>query len=729
MSDTRVDVHPEHAQTAMRARLILNPEAWQSLSGATTVEHIVEILRGYGINADMSLISPEHPGAQLAAEAVKDGYDAIIAGGGDGTVHEVVAGLHGTQIPLGILPLGTMNNLAYSLNIPDDIEGACAIIAAGKIHRIDLGMVNSRQPFVEIVSVGVEAALIPLADAARHHGVTGALRAAVSGLRMLWHTQIYPVTMDVDGKRLRVRAWQITICNTPVYGLRFNPVPQARLDDGLLDVVIARQRRRWDLLWHYHSLMTGAREPEVSVQIVSGRRVRIFGRERLPVAIDGQAAGTTPINATVARRAISVFAGEKPVTASPPPSPLTFVVRSLTPQAPGILSDKLYAPEETLLRVESLSRLYWLALPVVAVATLLMRLARWWPFPPSRRHATVRDDMSPEHDHPLVSQSIALALVTIFARLGLSIEVLLYLATGVIAPICRGLRFLARRHPGIVVPDEGTMRAVAGTGVLAAGLWASRRPTWRRNLLLVGLAGLGGWFARVGKRDPDTADRTRDSVALGVGLGALWLGASLGALTWLQRRWQQAVRPASIHADEHLPKTQITAPIAPATEDVAPVAIMTKLERGDLVLFGPDQSIGARLIEFLTRSYYHHVAIYDGEGMVIEAMPEGIRRFPLGDRPVTGIRPNVFPEQRQAAADWARHRVGGVYDRRGLPLIAVDRVFPGLRLGHPSASRYSCAVFVADAFLHAGADLFPGQRWQDLVPADFMSLFDMPVQH
>src|SRR5579884_539698 len=339
MSDPYVDMQLQQPQVTMRARLILNPEAWQSLSGATTVEHIVATLRSYGISADMSLISPDHPGAQLAAEAVKEGYDAVIAGGGDGTVDEVIAGLHGTSIPLGILPLGTMNNLAYSLNIPDDIEGACAVIAAGKIHRIDLGMVNGRKPFAEIVSIGVEAALIPLADAARHQGVSGALRAAVAGLRLLWRTQLSPVTMDVDGKRLRVRAWQITICNTPVYGLRFNPVPDARLDDGQLDVVIARQRRRWDLLWHYRSLMTGTREPEVSVQIVHGQRVRIFGRERLPVAIDGQTAGTTPINATVARRAISVFAGEKPVTATPPPSPLTYVVRSLTPQVPGILSD------------------------------------------------------------------------------------------------------------------------------------------------------------------------------------------------------------------------------------------------------------------------------------------------------------------------------------------------------------------------------------------------------
>ncbi|HKD77794.1 MAG TPA: diacylglycerol kinase family protein, partial [Ktedonobacterales bacterium] len=432
MSDTRIDVQSEHAQTVMRARLILNPEAWQSLSGAMTVDHIVAILRGYGIAADMSLISPEHSGAQLAAEAVKEGYDTIIAGGGDGTAHEVVAGMHGSHIPLGILPLGTMNNLAYSLNIPDDIEGACAIIAAGKIHRIDLGMVNGHKPFVEIVSVGIEAALIPLADAARHHGVSGALRAAVAGLRLLWHTQMYPVTLDVDGTRLRVRAWQITICNTPVYGLRFNPVPEARLDDGQLDVVIARQRRRWDLLWHYRSLMTGTREPEVSVQIVHGRRVRIFGRERLPVAIDAQAAGTTPITATVARRAISVFAGDTPITATPPPSPLTYVIRSLTPQTPGILSDKLFAPGETLLRVESLSRLYWLALPVVAIATLLLRLARWWPFSPAQRRATVREDTQPERERPLISQSIALALVTIFARLGLSIEVMLFMATGAI---------------------------------------------------------------------------------------------------------------------------------------------------------------------------------------------------------------------------------------------------------------------------------------------------------
>jgi len=82
----------------------------------------------------------------------------------------------------------------------------------------------------------------------------------------------------------------------------------------------------------------------------------------------------------------------------------------------------------------------------------------------------------------------------------------------------------------------------------------------------------------------------------------------------------------------------------------------------------------------MTRSHYHHVAIYDGNGMVIESMPGGVRSYKLGQRNITGIRPNTPVEQRIAAADWARSHIGDAYDTRGLALIALDRILPGLRL-------------------------------------------------
>ncbi|HUY77189.1 MAG TPA: hypothetical protein VMV29_10490 [Ktedonobacterales bacterium] len=151
------------------------------------------------------------------------------------------------------------------------------------------------------------------------------------------------------------------------------------------------------------------------------------------------------------------------------------------------------------------------------------------------------------------------------------------------------------------------------------------------------------------------------------------------------------------------------------------------LKRGDIVLFGPDGTPGALLIQVATVSHYHHVALYDGHNNVIQAMPEGVCRSPLTHPHLIGLRPQVAWWRRRVALWWARTKLGDPYDTRSLFLIEMDRFVPGLRLDNPTADRFSCAVFVAEAYRAAGVDLFPGHRWQDLVPKDFALM--LPHKH
>ncbi len=159
--------------------------------------------------------------------------------------------------------------------------------------------------------------------------------------------------------------------------------------------------------------------------------------------------------------------------------------------------------------------------------------------------------------------------------------------------------------------------------------------------------------------------------------------------------------------------------------DVIP---LKSLRRGDIVLFGPDGTIGALMIEVATVSHYHHVAIYDKDNTVIQAMPEGVGRGKLTHPHLIGLRPRVARWRRWLATVWARTKIGDKYDSRSLFLIELDRFFPGLRLDNPAANRFSCAVFVAEAYRAAGVDLFPGKRWQDLVPKDFALLLPADVR-
>jgi diacylglycerol kinase (ATP) len=144
----------------LRAQLLINSGAWRARSPALEDEircRIAEV----GYQLDITPIAGSGNGAALASAALQAGYDLVIAGGGDGTIQQVAAGMFHSAVPLAILPLGTMNNIARSLGIPLDLAGALAVIAAGRLRRIDLGIVNG-MPFVEVVNVGAEAVFSPV---------------------------------------------------------------------------------------------------------------------------------------------------------------------------------------------------------------------------------------------------------------------------------------------------------------------------------------------------------------------------------------------------------------------------------------------------------------------------------------------------------------------------------------------------------------------------------------
>src|SRR5947209_5644875 len=133
------------------------------MSPQETERTIVEGLRAYGIEPKIYYTTLEDTGQGLAKRAAEEHAELVIAVGGDGTIHAVAYGLIGTQSILGIIPTGTMNNLAHSLNIPDTIPAACYTVLNGKTRAIDTGKINDH-PFLEVAGVGMEAALFPSAE-------------------------------------------------------------------------------------------------------------------------------------------------------------------------------------------------------------------------------------------------------------------------------------------------------------------------------------------------------------------------------------------------------------------------------------------------------------------------------------------------------------------------------------------------------------------------------------
>jgi len=153
----------------MKTILILNPVSGTSMMASN--QHapedneatILAALNEYDITPEVWHTTAEDPGEGLAKKAADEGAELVIAAGGDGTIHAVANGLIGTESVLGIIAIGTMNNLARSLQIPEEIRQACRVIAQGDTKRVDAGKINGHV-FLEVAGIGLEAALFPAGE-------------------------------------------------------------------------------------------------------------------------------------------------------------------------------------------------------------------------------------------------------------------------------------------------------------------------------------------------------------------------------------------------------------------------------------------------------------------------------------------------------------------------------------------------------------------------------------
>jgi len=150
----------------IRAKLIANPGAGDVSQAASRLEQVTRYLLDYGLKVDVALAHPKKEAIPIARKAVKDGYDVVIAMGGDGTLGAVIRGIAGSKVRLGIIAAGTSNDIARSLGIPEDLQEACALIASGHTRKLDLGQVSTKKRkkfhFFMLTAIGLTATIYPM---------------------------------------------------------------------------------------------------------------------------------------------------------------------------------------------------------------------------------------------------------------------------------------------------------------------------------------------------------------------------------------------------------------------------------------------------------------------------------------------------------------------------------------------------------------------------------------
>ena len=242
-------------------------------------------------------------------EAVADGAEMVIVGGGDGSLSCAVDHLVRARCVFALLPLGTANSFARSLGIPLDLDGAIDVIVNGERRRIDLGMIDDEY-YANCAAIGIS----PLIAETVPHGLKAVLgRTGYLGWAAWKFLRFRPfrLTVGEGAEAVTVDAVEVRIANGGYHG-GADLVDQAILDSGeiVVQAVLGNARRR--LLWSWAASLLRLRARHRTTREFQGARLRIVTDPPLPISIDGEVLARTPVTARVAKGAIVVAAPCRP---------------------------------------------------------------------------------------------------------------------------------------------------------------------------------------------------------------------------------------------------------------------------------------------------------------------------------------------------------------------------------------------------------------------------------
>lgn len=246
---------------------------------AARLAMVVSALRAHGIEAKVGLKTSGRAARELAQEAVKAGDPLIVVAGGDGTIGDVATQLIGSSTVLGIVPIGTMNNLARSLGVPLGIDDACALIGMGTTRHIDMGRVTSAgstdaEYFVQTAGVGLTA----IAALAGQTFQKRRWRIVPRALRKFVESNLVAMRVEMDDTVVEANTRMVTVSNAPLMGSKMLAVPGAKMDDGLLDVQVYDGMGDAALVKHFMAASSGTPNDLKTYRV---RRVRITTGEKV----------------------------------------------------------------------------------------------------------------------------------------------------------------------------------------------------------------------------------------------------------------------------------------------------------------------------------------------------------------------------------------------------------------------------------------------------------------
>ncbi len=284
-----------------KAVLLVNPGA---RSGGDGIDALAARLAAGGV-----AVAREPMGSVEAVTAClqrwADDADCAVVAGGDGSINMASAGIAASGLTLGILPMGTANDLARTLGLPETPEAAADVILAGHRRRIDLGTVNGK-PFFNVASIGLATDLARelSGDLKKRWGRLG---YAIAAFRALARARRFSATIIESDTSTRTRTMQIAVGNGRFYGGGTVVASHAEIDDGHLDLYSLEMRQVWRLALMLPSFRSGEHGAWSEVHTARGTEFQILTVKPRPVNADGEIITETPARFAVHPNAVSVF--------------------------------------------------------------------------------------------------------------------------------------------------------------------------------------------------------------------------------------------------------------------------------------------------------------------------------------------------------------------------------------------------------------------------------------
>lgn len=294
--------------------LIYNPKAGSLGGGGGRVSQLVEALAARGLRVEPRATEAAGDATRLAHEAVREGADTLIVCGGDGTINEAAQGAVGSETLLAVWPCGTANVLAKEMRLPRRADALAELIAARRSRTVSVGRASSydsdwQRYFLLMAGVGLDATVIKAVNP-EFKKRWGLAAYWVAGFRTLAEWPLTPFALALDSERHD--ATFAIIANAANYAALFTIAPQARMDEGQLDVCIFNSYSRLSYLGYAALAVTGSHT--LSPQVVYRKTAEVLAEAQaevgaaVPVQLDGELVGALPMRFKCVPHALGIIA-------------------------------------------------------------------------------------------------------------------------------------------------------------------------------------------------------------------------------------------------------------------------------------------------------------------------------------------------------------------------------------------------------------------------------------